>query len=182
MEITRTFYAPSRKEWRAWLQKNHTRRKEVWLISPRTGSGKRKIPYAEAVEEALCFGWIDSTMKKVDEKRTAQRFSPRRDGSFLSETNQERARVMIAAGQMTPAGLAKIAEKLGRKVVPAADVVAALKKDPAVWKNFRKFSLAYQRIRIGWVDASRHKDEIFQKRLNYLVKMTARNRQFGELR
>ena len=182
MDITRTFYAPTRKEWRAWLAKHYATRKEIWLVYPRAGSGKRRIPYADAVEEAICFGWIDGIIKRMDEARSVQRFTPRRDRSFLSETNKERARKMIAAGLMTPAGLAKIADKLNAAFVPPDDVVAALKKNGSAWRNFRKFSPTYQRIRLGWVDASRRNPEVFLQRLNHLVKMSALNKQFGELR
>ena len=78
MDIGKTLYVTDRKQWRSWLAKNHTKAKEIWLIYYRKSSGKKRIPYNDAVEEALCYGWIDSIMKSIDEKSFAQRFSPRK--------------------------------------------------------------------------------------------------------
>jgi uncharacterized protein YdeI (YjbR/CyaY-like superfamily) len=83
MEIGRTLYITNRKAWRAWLAKNHAREKEIWLIYYKKHTGNPRIPYDDAVEEALCYGWIDSIIQRVDDERTAQRFSPRRPKSFL---------------------------------------------------------------------------------------------------
>jgi len=77
MEITKTFYAPDRKAWRDWLEEHYQDEKEVWLVYYRKQAGKPRVPYNDTVEEALCFGWIDSTIKRLDEERLAQRFSPR---------------------------------------------------------------------------------------------------------
>ena len=163
MEIGRTLYVSNRKAWRAWLAKNHATKKEIWLVYPRVHTGKRRIPYNDAVEEALCYGWIDSIIKKLDNNRTAQRWSPRRSSkSFLSETNKERVRRLVRAGLMTPAGLEKIQRRMDEEFVPASDILAALKRDPQTWKNFRAFPEWYQRIRVGWIDAARHRPEIFQ--------------------
>ena len=101
MEIGRTLYITNRKAWRAWLARNHAREKEIWLIYYKKHTGKPRIPYDDAVEEALCYGWIDSIIKRVDDERTAQRFSPRRPKSSLSETNKERVRRLIKAKKMT---------------------------------------------------------------------------------
>ena len=106
MEVGKTLYVTQRSEWREWLSANHGTEKEIWLIGYRKEAGKPGLPYNDAVEEALCFGWIDSTMKKVDAERNAQRYTPRRPNSPLSEMNKERVRRLIAAGLMTPAGLA----------------------------------------------------------------------------
>ncbi|MEY2485097.1 MAG: hypothetical protein QOH39_745 [Verrucomicrobiota bacterium] len=97
MKLGKTLYVTNRKARRAWLAKHHARKKEIWLIYYKKHTGQRRIPYDDAVEEALCYGWIDSTLKRLDEDRTAQRFSPRRPKSFLSETNKERARRLIKA-------------------------------------------------------------------------------------
>lgn len=112
MEIGETFYAKNRTEWRKWLAANYDRAPEIWLIGYKKHTGVTCVPYDDAVEEALCFGWIDSIEKRLDDDRTAQRYSPRRPKSSLSESNVARARRMIAEGKMTPAGLAKIQEQL----------------------------------------------------------------------
>ena len=101
----KTLYVIDRSQWRKWLIKNHNKEKEIWLIYYRKASGKPRIPYNDAVEEALCYGWIDSTVKGMDEERFAQRFTPRRSTSVLSEMNRERIRRLIKGKKMTSFGL-----------------------------------------------------------------------------
>ena len=135
--------------------------KEIWLVYPLKHTGKRRIPYNDAVEEALCFGWIDSIIKKVDAGHVAQRFTPRRSAkSDLSETNKERVRRLIRAGLMTPAGLAKIQTRMDEPFVIPADILRLLKKDATTWKNFQAFPEWYRRIRIGWIEATRQQGTI----------------------
>lgn len=180
MEVGKTLQVTTRKAWRAWLQKNHAKRREIWLVYAKKQSGQARIAYNDAVEEALCFGWIDGIMKGIDADRFAQRFGPRRSAkSQLSETNKERVRRLIRAGLMTPAGLEKIRGRMNERFVAAPDILAALRRDPATWKNFRRFPKWYQRVRIGWLDASRQRPEIFQARLRYFLKMTAQNKRYG---
>ncbi len=182
MQITKTLYVTDRKEWRRWLAKNHDKEKEIWLIFYKKDSGKPSIPYNDAVEEALCYGWIDSIVKKIDEEGRAQRFSPRKEKSNLSETNRERVNRLIKAGLMTKFGLVKIKNQLTVKFEIPADILKELKKDKIVWKNFQAFSNAYKNIRIGFIEDARSRPEEFKKRLKYFIKMTARNRQFGMVR
>src|ERR1044072_3445367 len=108
MEIGRTLRGTTRKAWRGRLEKKHARKKEIWMVYATKKSGKGRVAYSDAVEEALCFGWIDGTMKSIDGNYFAQRFSPRRSAkSQLSETTKERVRLRIGAGLMTPAGMEK---------------------------------------------------------------------------
>src|SRR5256884_7635869 len=109
MEIGTTLYVNHRRQWRAWLASHHRTAPEIWLIYYKKHGGRPRIPSSDAVEEALCYGWIDSITKPVDEDRWAQRFSPRRPSSRLSAMNRERVRRLIAARRMTKAGLARIA-------------------------------------------------------------------------
>ena len=134
--------------------KNHAREKEIWLIYYKKHTSKPRIPYDDAVEEALCYGWIDSIIKRIDDERAAQRFSPRRPKSSLSETNKERVRRLIKAKKMTRFGLEKIRSHLDQKFVAGKDIITALQNDAITWKNFQTFPESYQRIRIGWIDAS----------------------------
>lgn len=187
MNIGKTFYAKNRREWRAWLAKHHTSAKEIWLIYYKKASGKPRVPYSDAVDEALCYGWIDSILKPIDELKYAQRYSPRKSTSTLSDMNRERVRRLIASKRMTKAGLARIAhafdvkkdtvKKLTAKI--PADIQRALKKDSEVWRNFQKFPDSYKRIRIGWIAAARERPEALQQRLNYFLKMTKQNKRFG---
>src|SRR5262245_33432560 len=96
MEISQTLYVTKRKAWRDWLKKHYQTDKEIWLVYPRKATGKARITYNDAVEEALCFGWIDSTAKKLDDEHTAQRFSPRRPKAKYSQANIERLQYLVA--------------------------------------------------------------------------------------
>lgn len=108
MEIGETLYVTNRDDFRKWLIPNHKVKKEIWLIQYKKATKKLSINYVEAVEEALCFGWIDGFEKSIDSERYAMRFSPRRPKSNWTERNKERARKMISEGRMTEAGLAAL--------------------------------------------------------------------------
>ena len=101
----RTFYAKNRKAWRDWLIKNHEKRDEIWLLKYKKASGIPSVSYEESVEEALCFGWIDSQQKPNDSESSLQRFTPRRPKSTWSESNRIRVKRLIAEGLMTEAGM-----------------------------------------------------------------------------
>ena len=179
-----TFYTAKRSEWRRWLSRNHRSAPEIWLVYYRKASGKPRISYNAAVEEALCYGWIDSIVRKIDDESFAQRFSPRTSRSALSQMNRERIDKLIAQKKMTKAGLEVIAhvydpaEKPKRFVIPA-DIREALKADAKTWRNFQRFPASYRRIRVAWVDGARSRPQEFRKRLRQLVKMTAQNKRFG---
>lgn len=108
MEIGETIYVTTGDEFRKWLLKNHKTKKEIWLIQYKKATKKPSIHYVEAVEEALCFGWIDGLEKSMDAERYTLRFSPRRPKSNWTNTNKERARRLIAEGRMTDAGRATL--------------------------------------------------------------------------
>ena len=100
----------SRDDWRAWLEENHATALEIWLVHYKKHTGKPGLTLEEAVEEALCFGWIDGVLKLIDDEKYALRFSPRKKGSVWSETNKRRVAKLIRQGHMTEAGLAKVRE------------------------------------------------------------------------
>jgi len=106
MNVGKTLYVDSRSKWRKWLEKFHDKEKEIWLVFYRKNSGKPRISYNDAVEEALCFGWIDSIEKGIDDEKFAQRFTPRKPKSNLSDSNKERVKRLIKEGKMTKSGLA----------------------------------------------------------------------------
>jgi uncharacterized protein YdeI (YjbR/CyaY-like superfamily) len=108
MDIGEMLYVMRREDFRAWLEKNHAAKKEIWLVQYKKATGKPSLAYVEAVEEAICFGWIDGFEKGIDAERYATRFSPRKPKSNWTETNKERARNMMAAGKMTGAGRARL--------------------------------------------------------------------------
>ncbi len=176
-----TYYARARADWRRWLDRNGGRAKEIWLVYPKKHTGKPRIAYNDAVDEALCFGWIDSINRALDTDHTAQRFTPRRPGSALSPMNRERARRLIAAGRMRAAGRRAIGDQLKgpRATAIPADILERLRSDPEVWKNFRRFPASYRRIRTGWIEGARRRPAEFEKRLAYFLRMTAKNRKYG---
>jgi uncharacterized protein YdeI (YjbR/CyaY-like superfamily) len=112
MEISETLYVTTREAFRKWLEENHKSKKEIWLIQYKKATKKPSMNYADAVEEALCFGWIDGTQKSMDTERYALRFSPRRPKSNWTETNKERARRLLTEGKMTEAGWATLPPEL----------------------------------------------------------------------
>jgi uncharacterized protein YdeI (YjbR/CyaY-like superfamily) len=184
MEIGKVIYITDRKKWRNWLSKNYNKEKEVWLIYYRKSSGKKRIPYNDAVEEALCYGWIDSTVKNIDEKRFAQRFTPRKPTSRLSEMNKERVRRLIKKRDMTPFGLKAIShvfdENKEEIFVIASDILKELKNNKLAWENFQRFPEGYRRVRIGYIESQRkHSPEAFNKSLKNFITKTSKNKKFG---
>jgi uncharacterized protein YdeI (YjbR/CyaY-like superfamily) len=181
------FYPHNRVEWRAWLETNHQQRTaEIWVQTYRKATGKPSLPYDDLVEECLCFGWIDGVVNKYDEDSAIQRITPRRKKTFLSELNRQRIWKLQRLGLMTPAGIAPVAEQIGSPEDPYAIpnwIEEQLQAIPGVWENFQKFPPLYQRLKIGWIaeikGTSRQPEA--QKRLDYLIKMTAQGKQYGTI-
>lgn len=151
MEIANPLYFQTRRDWRQWLERNHARETEAWVLRYKKDSGKQSITYNEALEEALCYGWIDGRMKGIDSEKSAVRFSPRKPKSIWSKVNKDKAEKLITEGKMTPAGMEKIeaAKKSGAwdnayvlKVAQdiPADLQEALSKNKEAKANFQKFS------------------------------------------
>ena len=150
--------------------------KEAWLIYPMKASGEESIAYNDAVEEALCFGWIDSTVKHTDPLHRAQRFTPRRPGSPYSQPNIERLKWLDERGLIHPKVRPALSDVIASEFVFPGDILDALRADPAVWKNYASFSAPYRRIRVAYIDAARSRPEEFQKRLASFIGKTAQNK------
>ena len=176
MDITETVQATDRSAWRKWLEQHGALKKEIWLVTNVSSPG---LSYLEAVEEGLCFGWIDGIAKRMDLENRAQRFTPRRARSYWTELNKERARRLIEQGLMTDAGLAILPDLSREAFKIAPDILKALQQDPVTWENFCGFSAVYQRIRIGYIEEVRRNPEVFQTRLANFLKKTGQNKQFG---
>jgi uncharacterized protein YdeI (YjbR/CyaY-like superfamily) len=170
-------YAKNRAEWRNWLRKNSTRSEVAWLAFYKKGSGKSGVSYDEAVEEALCFGWIDGKTQKFDESCYVQRFTPRKPTSAWAQSNIKRVERMIAEGKMTPAGMAVYRPERAAAPVPA-EMPKALedrfRKQPKAWSNYQSFPPYYRRMTAGWV-ASAKKEETREQRLDKLIEFSARS-------
>lgn len=169
----------TRRTWRAWLKANRQSARDIWLVFWKKHTGKALISYNDAVEEALCFGWIDSTARRLDDDRYAQRFSPRNPKTPYSQANKERLRYLIERGRVIPEVLATLDFLDEESFSVAPDILLAIKADAATWKNYRRFPAAYVRIRVGFIEGARKRPEEFAKRLRYFLRMTAQNRRFG---
>jgi uncharacterized protein YdeI (YjbR/CyaY-like superfamily) len=189
LKLGKLLVARDRRAWRSWLAKNHGKAKEIWLVYYRKSSGRPRIPYNAAVEEALCFGWIDSTVKHVDRERFAQRFSPRKPKSSLSQANRERVRMLIRQKRMTAAGLSALAgvfdpksDNPGEFKVPP-EILGPLKRNRLAWRNFQRLPAEYRRIRIAYIESrKRHGPEMFRRSLEHFIKMTERKKTFGMMK
>lgn len=171
----------TRNEFRAWLSENHAKESECWVVVKRgkTQNDDNIFWYVDAVEEALCFGWIDSTNKCIEGVRM-QRFTPRKKNSLWTELNKERVRRLEKLGLMTEAGRAVLPDMDIRKFKPDDDVVAALKK-AHVWTKFCTFPPLYQRIRIYNVAFYKKRDtKMFEKTLLHLIEETKKGNLFGD--
>ncbi len=180
----KTFHARTRKEWRKWLEKNSQTEKSLWLIIYHKGCDTKSVYYEEAVEEAICFGWIDSIAHKRDEESKYQFFAQRKPKSNWSKANRERAEKMLAQGQMTASGqkLIDLAKKTGtwealvdvqNSVIPG-DLQKLLHKNKTALKNFLAFPPSSKRIILEWISNAK-KAETRQKRIEETVRLAAEN-------
>ncbi len=184
----KSLYVTDRAAWRAWLEENHASEREVWLVYYKKHTGRPRIPYDDAVEEALCFGWIDSTVRRVDDDSYVQKFTPRRAKSNWCESNVKRARKLIDEGRMTKAGLDAIAEgALGKKFAPKPKskdtevprfISDALKKTPKALANFDALAPSYRRAYVGWITHAK-RDETRQRRLREAARLLSENKKLG---
>jgi uncharacterized protein YdeI (YjbR/CyaY-like superfamily) len=162
--------------WREWLAANHDRARVIWLVFWKKHSGKQTLAYEQAVEEALCWGWIDSIIKRLDDDRYAQKFTPRTDRTKWSPSNRERLRRLLAAGRMTAAGLAQVDPEVlasldaspDRAPRPAPtlppELEALLRANEKAWQAFQRLAPSHRRNYIGWIVAAK-RDETRRRRL-----------------
>ena len=175
-DIKKTEYFIDRQKWREWLSENYAKEKEIWLVFPAKSSGEKSISYNDAVEEALCFGWIDGRTGTLDDKHLLRRFTPRRKGSSYSQPNIERLLEMDRQGLIHPEVRKSVKKIIGKRFIYPEDILAALRKDKQVWKNYKRFSDPYKRIRIAYIDAARKRPAEFDRRLNNFINKTRENK------
>jgi uncharacterized protein YdeI (YjbR/CyaY-like superfamily) len=187
MKITNTFCPADRASWRKWLTEFGTTEKEIWLVYYKADSGKAGITYEESLEEALCFGWVDSIIQKIDEEKYARKFNPRRKGSQWSELNKHLAAKLSKEGRMTPAGLSKIEFPLSeapavrpkRPELPLPEwLKAALMTSAKAWENFCGLTPSNRRNFIGWISEAK-KEETRQRRIQEAILRLERNETLG---
>lgn len=137
------------------------------------------ITYEDAVEEALCFGWIDSIVKKTEKDSRVQRFTPRNPKSAYSQLNKERLKRLLRKKKVIGSVRKALGDLENEKFVFPKDIIEEISKNREAWKNYQKFSEAYKRIRIAFIDGARKRPDVFEQRLNYFIKMTAQNKKYG---
>lgn len=179
----------TRAAWRAWLEKNHARREGVWLITYKKEMGKPRIEYGEQVEEALCFGWVDSKPSRLDDERSMLYFAPRKRGSGWSKPNKERIERMMAEGKMTPAGLEKIeaAKKDGtwskldavEELTVPPDLRKALKENGVARANWEAFPRSIKRGILEWI-VNAKRPETRAKRVEETARLAAENKRANQ--
>ncbi len=181
MKIHNLLDAKSRIELREWLMQNHKKERECWVVVKRgRPTDDNTFWYIDAVEEALCFGWIDSTTKKISDDAAAQKLSPRKPRSNWSELNKERCRRMEQLGLMTDAGRAVLPDMSPQGFIINKDILQRLQSDPVVWNNFCRFPDLYKRVRIDTIQIKRNQPELFESRLNKFIENTRKGLLYGE--
>jgi uncharacterized protein YdeI (YjbR/CyaY-like superfamily) len=171
-----TVYFIRRSEWREWLNRNHKLEKEIWFAFPKKASGRQSMSYNDAVEEALCFGWIDSTVKSLDDETKIQRFTPRKAKSNFSQANIERLRWLLERNLIQDDFVEEARAVVGKEFCFPEDIIGAISKDDQVWNNYSKLSDSYKRIRIAYINSARNRPEEFQKRLVNFVSKTRKGK------
>lgn len=181
----------SRAEWRAWLEQNHTRTSGVWLITYKKATGQPRVEYDDAVEEALCFGWIDSKPNKLDDDRSMLWFAPRKPGTGWSRPNKQRVERMIAAGLMAPAGLAKVEAAQQDGSWSALDAVEALEippdlesalaANPLAQQHWDDFPRSVKRGILEWI-ANAKRPETRARRVAETAELAAQNKRANQWR
>ena len=179
----------NRNDWRSWLEKNHDTAKEVWLIYYKKHTGKPSISYEISVEEALCFGWVDSIIKRVDDEKCARKFTPRKGASRWSESNKKRVEKMIHEGRMTEAGMARIREaqergewgkmrEVSKELVIPSFIEKALASNEKAHAFFDTLANSYMRQIVGWVSSAK-KEETRSRRLEEVIGLLEKNQKLG---
>jgi uncharacterized protein YdeI (YjbR/CyaY-like superfamily) len=190
MKPIETCTASNRAQWRAWLQKHHKTENAVWLIYHKRHTGKPRVSYSDAVEEALCFGWIDSIIRRIDADRYAQKFTPRRSASKWSALNKRRVEKLIKEGRMTDAGRARLnysgsRDDYGRSPSQKAKSLAApfyfsreLSKNKKAKEYFHTLAPSYRRNYILWISAAK-KEETRKRRLKEAIGLLTKGKKLG---
>ena len=184
-------YFQNGSEWREWLEKNHSASNGVWLIYYKKGSGKKRIPYEEALDEALCFGWIDGKIRRINEEYYEQWFTPRRKGSRWSELNIARVEKLMALGRMHVSGMKaynevvekpELSYRMDYSGIPdmPVDLFKRLKLNKTALKNFNTFPPSARKMYLRWLESAK-KPETRERRIQRIVEQCEKNIRPGML-
>ena len=181
----KTFDARTIERWRGWLKKNHASAKEIWLIFYKLHTGIVSISYMEALDEALCYGWIDSLVKRIDEDRFARKFTPRKPGSNWSDINRKRYAELARLGRLAAPGKARSPETGGRydakpavpqKIPPP--IANALKSSASAWKFYQTLTPREQRMYFGWIHLAKQ-PETKERRIAEAIRLLSKKQKLG---
>jgi uncharacterized protein YdeI (YjbR/CyaY-like superfamily) len=175
--------AGSRRQWRAWLKKNHASSEGIWLVRYKGERAAKSMPYEDMVREALCFGWIDSLVRRLDDERYAIKVTPRKPTSKWSEINRKRWAELKAAGLLTEAGLATCPSDKAYEPRPAIPelppyIAKAFKATPPAWRFFEQLAPTYRRHFVAWIHTAK-RPETREKRIREAVKLLAAGKKLG---
>ena len=178
-----TLRVTSRRQWRAWLAKHHSSSPGVWLVFHKAHTGVKSIPYEDMVREALCFGWIDSLVKRLDDERYAIKVTPRKPTSKWSDINRKRWTELETAGLLTPAGVSAAPTSstyAPRPVIPLLPgyIAKALKANPTAWKFFRGLAPTYRRDFVVWIHTAK-RPETRVRRIRESIALLAAGKKLG---
>jgi uncharacterized protein YdeI (YjbR/CyaY-like superfamily) len=180
----RTLEVRSRRQWRSWLRQHHDSETEIWLVFHKCHTAEKSIKYNDAVEEALCFGWIDSIVRRLDDDRYARKFTRRKPSSRWSTINRQRyadlkrRRLLAGPGlKRPPTGLSGDAPRRSVSVIPTY-IEKQLKADERAWSYFEQLAPSYRRAYIGWIDSAK-RDETKEKRLRVAINLLAAGKKLG---
>lgn len=183
----KTLLVRTLEEWRHWLTGHHASEPEVWLIFHKRHTGVASIAYADARDEALCFGWVDSLVKRLDDRRYAQKFTPRRADSRWSDVNRKRYAALKAAGRLKPSGIERPPTARGsaprpeRLALPSRlpkSIEAALKKNPDARRRFEALSPSHRRRYYAWIESAK-REETKLRRLEEAIRLLTKGEVLG---
>jgi uncharacterized protein YdeI (YjbR/CyaY-like superfamily) len=180
----KTLDVPTSEEWRMWLAEHHDSESEVWLVFHKRHTGRTSIDYGDAVDEALCFGWIDSLVKRLDDERFARKFTPRKLDSKWSTSNRQRYAQLRASGRLMPAGVNRPpTDRSGDAPRPSPTKIPpyiqeALRNRPAAWNFFQNLAPSYRRLYIAWIDSAKQ-ETTKMRRLQEAIGLLAAGKKLG---
>lgn len=183
-----TVYCPDLAAWHDWLARHYDSIREIWLLFPKKHTGKPCVTYSQALDEGLCYGWIDSLIKRVDDDWYARKFTPRTNHEKWSEINKQRAATLIKEGRMMPVGIAKLGSGKVSEGAPRPRpelpstvplfISRHLKRNAKAWENFKNLAPSHKRRYVGWIMFAK-REETRQKRLKEATALLAANQKLG---
>jgi uncharacterized protein YdeI (YjbR/CyaY-like superfamily) len=179
-----TLEVHTRDQWRTWLEKNHNAVSEIWLVFNKRHTGHPSLAYDDAVEEALCFGWIDSLIKRLSDTQYARKFTPRNADSRWSTLNRQRYAHLQSRGLLAAPGLQRPPTERSayppprRRIALPLPLKKTLQANSRAWQNFNQLTPSCQRAYIGWITAAK-RDDTQQRRLHQALKLLSRGQKLG---